>query len=452
MRKPSPKLMNTSLRTAPPVRTPVIPALGPAHRFRLSNGLPVVAIGGAEAPILRVEFLCQGGRPYENQRLVAGAATDLVVEGTRKRTASQLEHFFEQYGTSLETPNVTDTGNLSVSTLNKHAETVLPVMAEVIAEPAFAQTAFRRFMRQRRQQLRENLTDNDTLAYRLITEATYGSDHPYGYNGFFPDYDRLRLDDIKAFYHGHFHAANGTLLVIGQIDASTERLLDATFGQLPPGPAVAPPVLPPTPSGAACLQLLRPRAQQTMIRRGRAGIHIKDPDYPALVVLDTVLGGYFGSRLMRNIREEKGFTYGIDSELDTYRFDGSMEISADVANDNLQEVRQEILVEIDKLRQTPVPAAELDMVRAYLGGSIAMELDGPFGHGWRYRSAIIKDYEPVSFLRRLHETIRDISPQELLTVAQKHLRPEEDKEVIVGGADRLPEATPVTDPTLPLNR
>jgi zinc protease len=197
---------------------------------------------------------------------------------------------------------------------------------------------------------------------------------------------------------------------------------------------------------------LRPRAQQTMIRRGRTGIQITDADYPALVVLDTVLGGYFGSRLMRNIREEKGFTYGIDSELDTYRFDGSMEISADVANENLPQVRREIWIEIDKLRQTPVPPAELDMVRAYLGGSLAMELDGPFGSGWRYRSAMIKDYEPVSFLRQLSETIRDISPQELLSVAQKHLRPEEDTEVIVGGGERLPEAQLVTDPTLPLNR
>jgi zinc protease len=444
--------MSMPRRTAPPVRTPAIPALGPAHRFILSNGLPVVAISGAEAPVLRVEFICDGGRPYEHQRLVAGAATDLIVEGTLRKTAAQLEHFFEQYGTSLETPNVTDTGNLSVSTLNKHAAVVLPVMAEVLAEPAFTESAFRRFMRQRRQQLRENLTDNDTLAYRLITEATFGSHHPYGYNGFFSDYDQLGLESIKTFYHQHFHAGNGQLLVIGQLNSSTEQLLDDTFGQLPGGPPVGRPVLPPTPSRAVCLQLLRPRAQQTMIRRGRTGIQITDADYPALVVLDTVLGGYFGSRLMRNIREEKGFTYGIDSELDTYRFDGSMEISADVANENLPQVRREIWIEIDKLRQTPVPPAELDMVRAYLGGSLAMELDGPFGNGWRYRSAMIKDYEPVSFLRQLSETIRDISPQELLSVAQKHLRPEKDTEVIVGGGERLPEAQLVTDPTLPLNR
>lgn len=444
--------MNKLHRTAPPVRTPDIPVLGPAHRFELSNGLPVLAITGAEAPVLRVEFICDGGRPFEKQRLVAGAATDLVVEGTRRKTATQLEHFFEQFGTSLETPNVTDTGNLSVATLNKHAEAVLPVMAEVLAEPAFSESAFHRFMRQRRQRLRENLEDNDTLAFRLITEATFGSDHPYGYNGYFSDYDNLRLEDIRKFYLNHFHAGNGQLLVIGQLSGATEQLLDKTFGQLPVGPPLVPPGIPAPPDQPVCLQLLRPRAQQSMIRRGRTGIRITDPDYPAMVVLDTVLGGYFGSRLMRNIREEKGFTYGIDSELDTFRFDGTMEISADVANENLVQVRKEILVETDKLRQTPVPVAELDMVRAYLGGSIVMELDGPFGSGWRHRSAMIKNYEPVDFLRRLNETIRDITPQELLSIAQKHLRPEADTEVIVGGAARLPEAVQVTDPTVPLRR
>jgi predicted Zn-dependent peptidase len=171
-----------------------------------------------------------------------------------------------------------------------------------------------------------------------------------------------------------------------------------------------------------------------MIRRGRPGFRITDPDYPGLCVLETILGGYYGSRLMRNIREEKGYTYGIDTELDTYRFDGTFGISADVANENVEAVRQEILIEMDKLRQDLVPDTELAMVRAYLIGGLVQDLDGPLAVSARYRSAIIKEYDAAEHLRRLDETIRSITAEEIRDLAAKYLRPELDWEVIVGGA------------------
>ncbi|MEM6769376.1 MAG: hypothetical protein AAF597_02230, partial [Bacteroidota bacterium] len=103
-------------------------------------------------------------------------------------------------------------------------------------------------------------------------------------------------------------------------------------------------------------------------------------------------------------------------------------------------------IEMDKLRQATVPAAEMDMVRAYLLGSIAMELDGHFGHGWRYRSALIKDYEPASFLRSLDETVRDISAEDIMGLAQRYLNVESWFEVVVGGGPRLECATQILRP------
>lgn len=404
-----------------------------ARRWKLGNGLPVVAVTGLEVPVLRVEMIWDAGRPFESQRLLAGFTDDLSTEGTSQRSAAQLEAYFEQFGTGLEQPNVMDTANLSLSTIHRHAAEVLPVMAEVMAEPAFDEASFARELRRRKQRLRENLSDNDTIAYRMITEAIFSASSPYGYNSQVADYNALTLDAVKAYHRSHRHAGNGTLFVIGQINDEIENLLEATFGQLPTGPKATP--LTPTVKAhpPQIFQFIKPKAQQTMIRIGRGCIDIKDSDYPGLVVLDTVLGGYFGSRLMRNIREEKGFTYGIDSDLETFRYGGSFGISADVANENLGDVRTEINIEIDKLRQEAIPQAEIDMVRAYLLGSIATELDGHFGHGWRHRSAIIKDYEPAAFLRQLDETVRNITPTELLDLAQRHLRPEDHFEVIVGG-------------------
>jgi predicted Zn-dependent peptidase len=321
-------------------------------------------------------------------------------------------------------------------------------MAEVIAEPAFEEANFARFLKRRRQQLREGLSDNDTLAFRLITESVFGADHPYGYNGYKTDYKALELEDVRRFHQSHFHAGNATLFVAGHITTEVEELLERAFGQLPTGARASRPTLSIPPGSPEILQVLKPRAQQTMIRRGRRGIDIRGEDYGGLVVLETIFGGYFSSRLMRNIREEKGYTYGIDSELDTYRFDGSFGVSADVANENLGDVRREIDIEIDKLLQEPVPTAELDMVRAYLAGQLAMELDGPFGHGYRHRSAIIKGYDPEPLLANLDAAVRGISPAELRDLAEKYLSRGDDFEVILGGAERVEGARLVTAESL----
>ncbi|MCP9236477.1 pitrilysin family protein [Lewinella sp. JB7] len=421
-------------RAAPLIHTPRVPALPPAREWTLSNGLRVVAVEVEQAPILAVEMIWRAGRPYEAQRLVAGTTNALLTEGSKNYRAAELERYFEQYGTALQTPEDMDTANLSVHTILRHAPRLLPVMTEVIAQPSFAPREFKRYLKRSRQQLREDLQDPDTFAYRLLSEAAFGPDNPYGYGGDREDYDALTLEQVRDHYRKYYGAANATLRVVGKLNSEVENLLETTFGQLPAGqPAPAPHYRIPE-AAPRLLQHHRPRAQQTMIRRGRRGFRITDPDYPGLCVLETILGGYYGSRLMRNIREEKGYTYGIDTDLDIYRFDGTFGISADVANENVAEVRREILTEMDKLRQDLVPADELDMVRAYLIGGLVMDLDGPLAVSSRYRSAIIKGYDATEHLRRLDETIRNISAEEVRDLAQRYLRPEQDYEVIVGGA------------------
>ena len=382
-----------------------------------------------------VEMIWRAGRPYEAQRFLASATNALLTEGTGRRSAGELEATFEQYGTSLETPDDFDTANLSLATITKHAAELLPVMTEVIADPAFTERELKRFKKRSRQQLREDLEDPDWLAYRHLSEAAFGADNPYGYGGGKGDYEALTVDGVREHFRRYYGARNATLRVVGQLSPAVERLLEQTFGQLRAGEVVEAPAYEVVPAAPSLLRFHRPRAQQTMIRRGRRGFRIDDPDYPGIAVLETILGGYYGSRLMRNIREEKGYTYGIDSELDTYRFDGTFGIAADVANENLAEVRREILTEMNKLRQDLMPTEELDMVRAYLLGGLVQDLDGPIAVSGRYRSAIIKQYDPVAHLRRLDETIRGISREEIRDLAMRYLRPELDWEVIVGGFD-----------------
>ena len=407
-------------------------------------------MSGVDAPVVRAEMIWDAGRPFETAPLVSDVADDLLLEGTEANTAAEIESYFEQFGTTLDQPDVMDTCNLGCSTTHRWAGEVFPKMAEIIATASFTEESFTRCLRHRKQRLRENLADNDTLAFRLITEATYGTRHPYGYNSYPDLYGGLQLGQVRRYYRSHFNAGNATLFVVGNLTAEVLRVIQKSFGGLPGGEAARPVELPNLPARPRPLQVIRPRAEQTMIRTGRAGIDIRHPDYPALVVLDTLYGGYFGSRLMRNIREDKGLTYGIQSEVDTYRFNGDFGVSADVANESLPTVRAEIAKEAERLRQDLVPAAELEMVRAYLSGSVSINLDGVFGHAHRHRSAIIKRYDAHPFLAALSQTILEITPQQIRDVAGKYLAPEQHWELILGGGARQADTKVIGDPRVRL--
>lgn len=426
-------------RIPPPVALPRALGLPPAREWTLANGLRVVAIEGAKTPILRLELLFDAGRPFEQQRLVARATNQLLTEGTLSRTAADLESFFEYFGTSLRTPNVFDTGHLALYTILPHLERILPVVAEVIAEPAFGPADFSTYVKRSRQALREDLTDPDTIAYRHFTELVFGSGHPYGYNGYLEDYQQLRREDVVAHHKNAYGAANATLLLAGQVTPAVESLLDRYLGQLPVGQQLSPEKWSEQTESPTLWQLRRPRAQQTLIRRGRRLFTRNHADYPGVSVLNTIFGGYFGSRLMKNIREDKGFTYGIDSSIDFMRFGGYMTIAADVANENLVAVRREIDKEIDKLQQDLVGEAELDMVRAYLLGSLLTEMDGPMNVAERYQTSLVEAVEPAHF-DRLIDTVRHLTPNEIRDLAGKYLGKKDDVELIVGGAKQLTEA------------
>ncbi|MEL6358115.1 MAG: pitrilysin family protein, partial [Bacteroidota bacterium] len=326
----------------PTVQLPRLLKLPIARRWTLTNGLQIVAIDGAKSPILRLELIFAAGRPYEVERLVARATNQLLAEGTKQRTAAELEEFFEFYGTSLRTPNLFDTGNLVVYTILPHLSEVLPVFAEVASQPAFTERDFDIYRKRSRQDLREDLTDPDTIAYRWFTELVFGKNHPYGYNGYPADYLQLSLADVALHHNRAYVANNATLLVAGKVTKEVEKLLEQHLGQLPPGQKLNPEKFVEQDLPAGTWQISRPKAQQTLVRRGRQLFKRDHPDFAGLEVLNTILGGYFGSRLMKNIREEKGYTYGIDSSVDFMRFGGYMTISADVANDNVAAVRTEI--------------------------------------------------------------------------------------------------------------
>ncbi|MCB9080800.1 MAG: insulinase family protein [Lewinellaceae bacterium] len=412
-----------------PVQKLTIP---PVEEYRLDNGLPVYAVNMGTQEVIRLDLIFHGGRPHEHKPMVARATIAQIREGSPRVSGAYLADRLDYFGSSLSTPAQLDFSQLTVHCMNKYLPQVLPLITDILTDPAFPEEELVSYIRRNLQRLQVELSKTDVVAYRAITEQLYGSHHPYGWNSTTEIYQALQRDDLVRHYHSWMHAGNAQCFVAGQVTADTLAQLNASLGQdLPARPAPPPTVLPPYEPGERRVSIERQDSLQTSIRIGRPMFSRHHPDYHGLSVLNTILGGYFGSRLMTNIREEKGYTYNIYSTLDTMRFDGCFYIAAEVGNTYVEDTRKQIYEEIDRLQQDLVDEEELEMVRSYILGTYLTTLDGPFNVGDLVRS-LISEGLTLDFFREAVDVVREIDATQIRDLAQLYLRPEDMYETLVG--------------------
>lgn len=423
--------MTTDRSKPPPIHTFQKLELLRPRTIHLRNGWKAYLVDKGTQEVVRIEAVFFAGRPYERKRLAARATVQMLKEGAGTYDGNQLSETFDYYGANLLVPYHTDTNNLVLYSLNRHLEVTLPVFASLLATPTFPERELATFIRRNQQSLKEELEKNDVVAYREITERCYGSNHPYGYNSSPEMYEELVVEDLKQ-HHAHFmQPANGFLLVSGRITKNVESLLDQYLGDLDLGQRPTEPIVS-LPAGAPTTKHL-PRAGslQTALRLLRP-FHRRDhPDYSGLYVLNTIFGGYFGSRLMENIREEKGYTYHVGTSVDTLRFGGALHLDAEVGNEQVAATLHEIQLEMERLRTELISEEELEMVRNYLMGNFLTMLDGPFNLS-EVLLIFLSEGVPFEGFESLVRTVTEIQAEELQRLAQLYLRPEDYWTVTVG--------------------
>lgn len=415
----------------PPIHTFNRLELPRPREVELRNGWKGYLIDKGTQEVVRIEAVFWAGRPYEHKQMVARATLQMLKEGAGSYNSSQLSEAFDYHGATLNVPYHTDTGNIVLYSLNRHLNITLPLFATSLAEPLFPQRELDSFIRRNQQSLREELQKNDVLAYREITEHCYGADHPYGYNSSFESYAQLEVADLRRHHERHIHAGNGFLLVSGRITPEVEKLLDQYLGALPTRPTypITPPAFPTHPPRT--LRIDRPDRLQTAIRLLRPLFRRDHPDYPGVYVLNTIFGGYFGSRLMENIREQKGYTYHIGSSIDTMRFGGALHIDAEVGNEQVEATLHELRAEMARLRNELVSQQELEMVRNYLMGNFLTMLDGPFNLSEVILTLLTEEVS-LDFFEHLVQTVTTIDSTQIRELANRYLHPEEYWVISVG--------------------
>jgi predicted Zn-dependent peptidase len=420
--------------TVPEIITPSPGDTSFPEAARLSNGVPVYLLGNGTVDLLRVEFVFQAGQVMEEKHLEASAANAMLTEGTLAHDANAINDLIDSTGAALTHAADKDTAGLVTVTLTRKLEEVMALAQEVLFRPSFPEKEFRMLTERRVQAFHTNRQKTSVIAREAFYEALCGSSNPYGRITKEEDYRSLTTEDLGRFHGKHYRPENMYITVAGREPEQALPVLDTYFAQAGSGIWQKTPV--PEPrfdvSGPGFIFREVPGSVQSTVRMGWRGITRDHPDYMELQVATMILGGYFGSRLMRRIREEKGYTYGIHAVAGAFHGIGYITIMTDVANAYRDETLSEIRTEIEKLRNEEVSDDEMTLVRNHLMGEIARMFDGPFAVADAVRGII--DYDTgADYYTRFADTVKTVTPGRIREIFNTWFRPGEAYEIIAGG-------------------
>ncbi|SMO76455.1 M16 family metallopeptidase [Solitalea koreensis] len=388
---------------------------------KLSNGIDLYYIDASDADLVRIEFIFDNPSWLADQPLAISSTNHLLNEGTTHYTAVQLAEKIDFYGAFYQHEAGFDQSTVTLYSLNKHLKSTLPIIKEIITEAVFPEDELSTYKQNSKQKLQVNQQKNDFLARVKFNEILFSSKSGYGYAAQLADYDNLKRESLLNFHKKQYHAGNCTIIIAGKVTQEERQLIAEIFGNsdwLHEVDQELNGVVNQSSSQSKHF-VERPDAIQSAIRIGKPLFNKTHPDFHSLQVLNTVLGGYFGSRLMSNIREDKGYTYGIGSRVASLKNSGYFFITTEVGADVCGNAVAEIYKEIDRLKNEPVPTEELDLVRNYLLGTFQGSLENAFSYADKFKGLLPYGLG-YDYYDNYFDTVRSISPQRLQELANQY--------------------------------
>ncbi|MCX6257202.1 MAG: pitrilysin family protein [Bacteroidia bacterium] len=407
--------------------------LSKPQELKLNGKIPVYIIHGGEADVIRIDVIFEAGLWFHDKTLVAPITNSMLTEGTKQYSSAGIAEKIDYYGAYLNTECNNDTASVSLLCLKKYLPETLGILENVVSEALFPENELSILINNRKQGFIIEGNKVKVLAQRKFLLALFGENHPYGQKAEAGDFDTVSKSQLVEFYKHQYSTNNCRIIVSGNADDESIKNIESCFGII---------------GGNSDVQIIDPKhvilntkpgkyfiekeeAVQSAIRIGKIMVNRHHPDFPGLMVMNTLLGGYFGSRLMTNIREDKGYTYGIGSGLISLRHSAYFFIATEVASEVCKDAINEIYSEIKKLQSEEIPKDELDRVRSYMLGDLLRDFDGPFAQADIFR--ILSDNgQDYRYYENIVKTINTIQPFEINELALKYLHTEDMFEVIAG--------------------
>ncbi len=405
----------------------------------LKNGMRVSYIHTPVEGLVRVDLVVRAGSAFQPRPLVAQLSNLLLKEGCRETydengkivckamNAAEVADCFDGYGAYVYYSTMMEYVIVTLCTPTKYIRENLTILRNLHAFPQYPEEGLRLNLQLREQQWRIDREKVHVMASMKMNEVLFGQDHPYG--------RMLREEDFRSLdpqalhdFHNRFHTPENTQLVVtGDVDEQVLTCMEELFGTLKPcdNPSGRLCLIQPQPSSQKVWLIPKKGASQAAVRLSLPTIGEEHADFHGLHVLNALLGGYFGSRLMMSLRERKGYTYGIYSTHTVYNNFSYIDIDTQTAIANVHPVIDGVWEEIEKLSTEPVKDEELGRLRNYLYGEYARMLDGPFSLSDMFVSSLVSGQDMTVCHKQQLDVLRDITPEELRRLAEKYLRPED---------------------------
>lgn len=408
-----------------------IKLIHPEH-IQFDNGCNLYSFNSGDQELVRIEWIFSNLRFDPAKPLLNVAVNTMLTEGTSKLSASQIADHIDYYGAFLQVDYGYDQSQVVLYTLNKQLKHTLPVMKDVITNSIFPEQELETFLRNQQQKLQVSLQKNDVIGRRKFNKAIYG-DTIYGLGTEFEDYKTIHREDMLAHFKQMYQPSNCTIIAAGKVDSDILNQITEAFGSNWANPVEKADIsqLALQPAAEHFYYVEKPDALQSAIRMGLPSITRVHPDFPALQVLNTVLGGYFGSRLMANIREDKGYTYGIGSGISSLNKGGAWFIASEVGADVCKAAVTEIEKEISLLKTELILEEELSLVRNYMLGSLLGSLENVMSHADKFKNIHFAGLD-YGYYERYTQVIKTITADQLIKLANQYLDTNKFYRVIVG--------------------
>ena len=391
------------------------------ENITLKNNLPVTVVRGGEQAVARIEFIFDAGKWHEEQSGVSYFTSHQLQKGTSTKSSYEISTETEQRGVHFEISPGHDFTSLALYGLTKNITEVFQLTREIITAPVFPQAELDQAKDIYSQSLKINLEKTSYLASRELRKTLFGENHPYG-----RDADISEVTEIQRAWLIEFHKTrfnNFRIICSGKITDQILNNLTDTFGTIQLHASLERQLAAHSSTIVSNHAVEKKESVQSSIRMGRHVIGRTHNDYAALLLLNHILGGYFGSRLMKNIREEKGLTYGINSSIAALKHASSLTIGTDVNKENTGLVIQEIKNEMNSLCTRLIGTSELEIARNHFIGSLQSEITTPFAHADKIKNLLLFSL-PANYYQDLILKIDSLSQQDLLQTANIYLNPE----------------------------
>ena len=422
-------------RTLPPLLRPLeaFEILRP-ERLEMKNGMQLNVIRAGSQEVVRLDLLIGGGQWHQTQALQALFTNRMLREGTPTMTSAQIAEKLDYYGAWLDLSSSVNCGFVTLYSLNKYFPRTLAIIADMLMNPSFPAKELEVVLETNRQQFLVNSSRVEVIARKHFNRSLFGEEHPFGRFAVESDYGRITPEVLREFYRKHYHSGNCTVYVSGKVTPEIIRCIEEHLGNVPWGEI----------KKVQPLELIEPRqttekhvfvekadALQSSLKMGCFMMDRVHPDFLKARVMVTLFGGYFGSRLMSNIREDKGYTYGIGAGIVNCPGSGVLAITTEADNQYIDFIITEVYREMDKMCNDLAPQEELEMVRNYMLGDFCRSYEGPFSlsEAWIYTKTA--DLDDDFFVRQV-DSIRSITAEEIRTLAQRYLCKENLIEVVAG--------------------